>query len=103
MRAPCILVFLLALPGHALPRTRVPEFPLRFEANRGQEDARARFISAGPGYKLLLTDAGSLLSLTDGDRLASIATTRTDRRARSLGPGKLQIPIRSLADTQYIQ
>jgi hypothetical protein len=35
------------------------DLPLSFEPNRGQTDERARFIARGPGYVLLLTEAGS--------------------------------------------
>ncbi len=37
--------------------------PLTFEANRGQADPRARFISRGPGYTTFLTSDGMVLSM----------------------------------------
>src|SRR5262245_588384 len=37
--------------------------PLAFEANRGQTDARARFVARGAGYNLFLTARGPVLAL----------------------------------------
>jgi hypothetical protein len=37
--------------------------PLSFEANRGQTDARVKFLSRGRGYTLFLTENGAVLSL----------------------------------------
>ncbi len=37
--------------------------PLSFEPNRGQADGRARFVSHGDGYSLLLTPEGATLAL----------------------------------------
>jgi photosystem II stability/assembly factor-like uncharacterized protein len=40
--------------------------PLQFEANRGQTDARVRFISRGPGYVMFLTPDEAVLALSRG-------------------------------------
>lgn len=37
--------------------------PLAFTANRGQADARARFLARGPGYSLFLTSPDAVLAL----------------------------------------
>jgi len=37
--------------------------PMRFEANRGQADARVKFISRGAGYVLFLTRDGAVMAL----------------------------------------
>ena len=39
------------------------KLPLSFEANRGQTDAQAKFISRGNGYTLFLTDNEAVLAL----------------------------------------
>src|SRR5687767_2386549 len=39
------------------------QLPLAFEANLGQTDAQARFLSRGPGYGLFLTPQEAVLSL----------------------------------------
>lgn len=39
------------------------KLPLNFEANQGQTDKSARFISRGPGYGLFLTPTEAILSL----------------------------------------
>lgn len=51
-------------------RARVVEafgrLPLAFEENRGQTDARVRFLSRGPGYALFLTGDEAVLALRQG-------------------------------------
>jgi hypothetical protein len=39
------------------------KLPLSFEANRGQLDARVRFMARGPGYSLFLTSTEAVLDL----------------------------------------
>ena len=39
------------------------QLPLCFEANQGQTDRDARFLSRGPGYTLLLTATEAILNL----------------------------------------
>ncbi len=39
------------------------KLPLSFEPNRGQFDARVRFVARGPGYSVFLTPAESVLDL----------------------------------------
>ncbi len=61
-----------SLPTDAATKARVAanygKLPLIFEANRGQTDARVKFLSRGPGYTLFLTESEAVLSLrgTDG-------------------------------------
>jgi uncharacterized protein (TIGR03437 family) len=42
-----------------------PPFPLTFEPNQGQTDARVRFQARGPGYTLFLTPREAVLRLPD--------------------------------------
>ena len=42
------------------------KLPLSFEANRGQLDARVRFMARGPGYSLFLTPTEAVLDLRAG-------------------------------------
>ncbi|MCH8197418.1 MAG: SBBP repeat-containing protein, partial [Proteobacteria bacterium] len=55
------------LPTDAATKARVAanygKLPLIFEANRGQTDARVKFLSRGPGYTLYLTPGEAVLSL----------------------------------------
>ena len=55
------------LPTDAATKARVAanygKLPLIFEANRGQTDARVKFLSRGRGYTLFLTDSEAVLSL----------------------------------------
>ena len=44
-------------------KVRSLDRPLTFEANRGQVNARAQFLSLGPGYELFLTPTESVISL----------------------------------------
>ncbi len=43
------------------------KLPLRFEENRGQRDARVKFVARGNGYQLGLTPTGAVLSLARKD------------------------------------
>jgi hypothetical protein len=47
------------------------KLPLRFEANEGQTDARARFLARGPGYTLFLTPSEAVLALAKSDTRAN--------------------------------
>jgi hypothetical protein len=48
--------------------TRYGRLPLMFEPNRGQTDARVRFIARGSGYGLFLTDREAVLVLPGAAR-----------------------------------
>jgi len=48
--------------------------PLSFERNRGQTDARVRFLSRGRGYALFLTDDGATLTLQEPAKPAAAAS-----------------------------
>lgn len=67
-----LLAVLVTLPGSqaaSVEATKPPQnshfanLPLSFEANNGQANSRAKFISRGRGYTLLLTEDGADLSL----------------------------------------
>lgn len=63
-------------PKPALAPEQKPEFltlPLTFEANRGQTDPAAKFLSRGDGYVLFLTSDGAVFKLRPSSRnLASV-------------------------------
>ena len=48
-----------------------PSLPLSFEPNRGQTSASVKYLSHGPGYELLLTNASAVLSIGNGCRSSS--------------------------------
>lgn len=72
--------------------------PLRFEANQGQADTEARFVSRGPGYGLFLTSKGAVLSLQKpskgsarqtGDfsgKTGQTTTGKAPNNSRDIGP-----------------
>jgi hypothetical protein len=83
------------LPPAALSSDQKPElkvrnlyggFPLNFEANQGQMDARVKFLSRGRGYTMFLTSNEAVLALQS--RQSSVVsrqlqkTTDTGLRAR---------------------
>jgi hypothetical protein len=59
---------LCAAPGAAVVHSpqiaqEYGRLPLRFEANEGQTDERAKFLARGSGFSLFLTDQNAVLSL----------------------------------------
>src|SRR2546425_11862393 len=118
---PVIDLLLLALPAFIVPaRNRLSAFrspnaptatqpahrqtstegygrvPLSFEANQGQADPRAKFISRGSGYTLFLTSDEAVLALRSqkpGAALSEAKGVRSQKqegRPWSLVPGHLQ-------------
>jgi Beta-propeller repeat/Cep192 domain 4/Abnormal spindle-like microcephaly-assoc'd, ASPM-SPD-2-Hydin len=64
--------------------------PLTFEANQGQADPQVKFVSRGPGYTVLLTTGGLVLSLRPVE-------TQIDLQSSDLkGPSKLPPPAATL-------
>jgi Beta-propeller repeat/Abnormal spindle-like microcephaly-assoc'd, ASPM-SPD-2-Hydin len=61
-------------PSRASINANYGKLPLTFEANRGQTDPRAAFVSRGPGYTAFLTSDGMVLSLSAKQAVASPAT-----------------------------
>ncbi|MCL4303501.1 MAG: SBBP repeat-containing protein [Anaerolineae bacterium] len=51
------------------------KLPLRFEANLGQTDPAAKFISRGPGYSMYLTEEGFVLALSQLQGVVSAEDT----------------------------
>jgi hypothetical protein len=68
---------------------RFGRVPLAFEPNRGQADARVRFLAGGRGYRMLLTEEGATLSLKHGGDSALLGMrfvgARTDARMSATG------------------
>jgi hypothetical protein len=52
------------------------QFPLRFEANRGQTDSRVRFLARAGGYNLFLTPAEAVLAFGKGTGVQSAVRLR---------------------------
>ena len=60
--------------GKARAQISYAKLPLSFERNRGQTDARVKFISRGRGYALFLTDDGATLTLQEPSKRAAAAS-----------------------------
>src|SRR5712692_2144053 len=60
------------------------KLPLSFEANHGQTDAKVKFLSRGPGYKLFLLPDEAVLTL---------------EKARPAKPGKARGAFRGFAES----
>jgi hypothetical protein len=71
----CILVTVIAFSqtSERDARKSYAMLPLAFEANRGQVDARARYLARGSGYSLFLTGEESVLRL--GSRRGTVLRT----------------------------
>jgi hypothetical protein len=59
--------------------------PVYFERNRGQTDARVKFLSRGPGYTLFLTGQGAVMALRKVDRAPASATKKGAEHAAKGG------------------
>src|SRR5882762_433068 len=72
------------------------KLPLSFEANHGQTDAKVKFLSRGPGYKLFLLRHKAVLLLQK---------ERQAKRAKSLGsfPGFPETPDREASPPEIIR
>lgn len=74
--------------GRAAVAADFGRLPLSFEANEGQSDARAQFISRGNGYALFLTDSAAVLSL----HKSNPELLRRDKRERDAAlPSKTDV------------
>jgi len=65
--------------------TTYDKLPLSFEANHGQTDPRARFVSRGRGYALFLTDDGAVLALNKAVVRMGIVGANTDAEIAGVG------------------
>ena len=67
------------------------KLPLSFEANRGQTDARVKFLSRGRGYTLYLTPTEAVLALRKSG--AETQTPEFDAKVETaVLPPRLSIP-----------
>lgn len=64
------------------------KLPLRFEANQGQTDKTARFLSRGQGYGLFLTPTEAVLSLHKSES-AKTKQNKSSGRALPTPIGKI--------------
>jgi len=60
---PHVLITAQRRTDSPVPLVRQAALPLYFESNRGQTDARVKFLSRGAGYILYLTGEGATISL----------------------------------------
>lgn len=79
------------------------KLPLRFEANRGQMDPRAKFVSQGQGYSVWLTSGGMVLSL-DPSAVTDSGTASTSNAApaktnAAVTPGAVSQPAKAKSKT----
>jgi hypothetical protein len=77
-----------AIPTRASLASNFGLLPISFEENRGQADARVRYLSRGNGYSLFLTDKEAVLALRQPDPTkaksgAPQATRAGQQRART--------------------
>ncbi len=66
----------------SLPSQIFGKLPLSFEANEGQTDKTVRFLSAGSGYSLFLTDSSAVLELTNRDAANAMPRRADEKKAR---------------------
>jgi hypothetical protein len=67
------------------------KLPLAFEANSGQTDARAKFFSRGPGYKMFLMEEGAVISLERNHQRETLSSAGS---GESTKPAKKSSPLR---------
>jgi hypothetical protein len=85
----------LSVTAHRERREAAREYgklPLSFEANRGQTDARVKFLSRAGGYQLFLTSTEAVLALR-----APRAKARNDSRGLARNP-RAEAPVFSKRD-----
>jgi Beta-propeller repeat len=87
---------LVAAPPLASARTSqaaVPygHLPLIFEANRGQSDARVKFLARGSGYGLFLTEKDAVLVLQPADRRGGSAEKSSTVRMQLAGSSAAEV------------
>ena len=91
-----------------VPTTKVRQLeafgklPLSFEENRGQTDARVRFLTRGAGYDLYLTAEEAVMVLPDGSAVLRMRLVGADPEAEISGletlPGKESDRLTTLRD-----
>jgi hypothetical protein len=88
--------------GNTLVQT-YGRLPLGFEANRGQTDARVRFLARGPGYTLFLTPEEVVLALRTGGEVRGgpLGTSVVRMRAVGANPAPLLTSAETLPGASY--
>jgi uncharacterized protein (TIGR03437 family) len=69
------------LAGNQAIRALPVALPLAFEVNRGQADARVKFLARTEGATVFLTRNSAVISLVNGARRATVRMTPTEGRA----------------------
>src|SRR5260370_37578622 len=86
--------------AHASILDSYGKWPLSFEANRGQADARVKFLSRTAGYWLFLTGDEAVLTLSGGkenthkEKIAGTARTLQSYMADTKAGGVLRMKLR---------
>ena len=74
------------------------KMPLRFEANRGQTDPRAQFVSRGQGYTLFLTSSEAVLELAK----PTVKQTPSSRLLNAMPDGTRSNSAPSVVHLQFV-
>ena len=83
---------LAVVPACAIAASLDDTRPLAFEANRGQADARVRFVARGAGHTTFLTDDGATLAVATAERAAVAVTMRFDGSAPATPRASVPLP-----------
>ena len=84
----CTALSLAAAPARISPSSAFLDMarsPLVFEANRGQADARVRYLARSGGFNVFLTDSGAVLALGTG-QTPTLPVRDKHADARELAP-----------------
>ena len=96
--ASLVCVVVSCLGAYAAPPKAAPSYsqlPQSFEANRGQTDARVKFLSRGAGYTVFLTSNQAVLSLSRGTQRGTVTMGFTGSKASSSVTGLHALPGKS--------
>jgi choice-of-anchor C domain-containing protein len=102
-----LLLALWALSGPPAAASRMADpqatqlrAPLRFEPNRGQADARVRFLARGAGYGMFLTDDEVAMRFAQGDAGAGGSVLRL--RLDGASPRRPRARLRQAGRSHYL-
>ncbi|HVG22897.1 MAG TPA: SBBP repeat-containing protein [Thermoanaerobaculia bacterium] len=68
----CVVSFLLSAQAQSRGAAAYGSLPMHFEENRGQTDARVRFLARGAGYAFFITGTGSVAVLQKRDAAPAV-------------------------------
>ena len=93
-----VCVIVSSLSAYAVPPKAAPSYgnlSPSFEVNRGQTDARVKFVSRGAGYTIFLTSNEAVLSLTRGTQRRAVTMGVTGSNPASVVTGIHALPGKS--------